>query len=85
VIRSSLIDPAAPVAFGDGLRCLSTTTLVRLTAVVTPTSTSTHVVGHGPMSGPGDFYYQLWYRNTPSTFCDPLAAFNLSSGVRITW
>jgi hypothetical protein len=46
---------------------------------------STHAFGHAAMAGPGTFYYQIWYRNTPSTFCDPFAAFNLSSGARIAW
>jgi len=46
---------------------------------------SSHVIGHGAMAGPGTFAYQIWFRNTPSTFCDPFAAFNLSSGRQITW
>ena len=35
-------------------------------------------------AGPGTFYYQLWYRNTPSSYCTP-AAFNLSSGRTLVW
>jgi hypothetical protein len=43
---------------------------------------STHIFGHD--SGPGIYYYQLWYRNTPSSYCTT-AAFNLSSGRTLVW
>jgi hypothetical protein len=85
VLRSNALDPSSPVVFGDGLRCLSTTSLVRLAATVAAGGTSTHTIGHGATAGPGDFFYQIWYRNTPSTFCDPLSAFNLSNGIQLTW
>jgi hypothetical protein len=74
-------DPAA--VFGDGLRCVGTGGLVRFGASAAAGGTSTHVAGHG--AGAGVFHYQLWYRNTPSTFCDPFAAFNLSNGLSVTW
>jgi hypothetical protein len=81
-IRSpSLESPAVP--FGDGLRCVGVAGLVRFGATAAAGGLSTHPVNHG--AGPGTFHYQLWYRNTPATFCDPAAAFNLSSGVAIVW
>jgi hypothetical protein len=84
VIRSDALDPAGPVVFGDGLRCIGAP-VVRLAATFATGGTSTHVLGHGVGAGPGAFYYQLWFRNSPVTFCDPAAAFNLSSGRSITW
>jgi hypothetical protein len=85
VLRSNALDPASPVVFGDGLRCVAASPLVRLAAATASGGSSTHAFGHGALAGVGDFFYQLWYRNTPSSFCDPLAAFNLSSGVSLTW
>jgi hypothetical protein len=85
VLRSNALDISAPVVFGDGLRCISTFPLVRLGATTASSGTSVHVFNHGVMAGPGSFYYQVWYRNTPSTYCDPFAAFNLSSGIRLDW
>jgi hypothetical protein len=85
VIRSPALDPASPVVFGDGLRCVGTTALVRLAPTVAVGGTSTHVFGHSAAVGPGVFYYQLWFRDTPSTYCDPSTAFNLSSGRTLTW
>jgi hypothetical protein len=85
VIRSNSLDPSSPVVFGDGLRCVNSFPLVRLAATVAAAGVSTHAFAHGVMAGAGSFYYQIWYRNTPSTYCDPFAAFNLSSGVRLGW
>jgi len=85
VIRSDALDPAAPVAFGDGLRCVAASPLVRLAATTAAGGASTHTFGHGAVAGSGTFYYQLWFRNTPIMFCDPTAAFNLSSGRTLTW
>jgi hypothetical protein len=85
VLRSPDIDAGSPIVFGDGLRCVSTTSLTRLAATVGVGGTSTHTFAHGAMAGVGDFFYQIWYRNTPSTFCDPFAAFNLSNGTTIFW
>jgi len=84
VIRATALDPGAPVIFGDGLRCVGTP-LVRLGAAFAVGGTATHTHGHGAMAGSGDFYYQLWFRNTPVMFCDPSAAFNLSNGRILTW
>ena len=83
VIRARTIEPS-PVTFGDGLRCIGTP-VVRLGGVVAFGGTSIHTFGHGTGAGGGDFYYQLWFRNTPVTFCNPTAAFNLSSGRTLTW
>ena len=83
VIRAPSLDVAAPVVFGDGLRCIGTP-LVRLGADIALFGTSTHTFGHGTMAGSGSFYYQLWFRNTPAMFCTP-AAFNLSNGRQLDW
>ncbi len=83
VIRAASLDAGAPVTFGDGLRCIGTP-LVRLGATAAAGGTSTHTFGHGTMAGTGDFYYQLWFRNTPSMYCTP-DAFNLSNGRIVSW
>jgi hypothetical protein len=36
------------------------------------------------MAGTGTFYYQAWYRNTPTAYCTP-AGFNLSNGRALDW
>jgi hypothetical protein len=84
VIRSNSLDPSSPIVFGDGLRCVNSTPLVRLAATVAVSGTATHAFGHGAGAGPGTFYYQLWYRNTPTAFCTP-AGFNLSNGEQLSW
>jgi hypothetical protein len=83
VIRGSALDPAAPVVFGDGVRCVGVP-LVRLAATFTAGGAAVHVFGHGAGAGPGTFYYQTWFRNQPAMFCTP-EAFNLSNGETITW
>jgi len=83
VIRGATIDPAAHVAFGDGIRCVGTP-VVRLGAASAAGGSSTHTFGHGSMAGSGTFYYQLWFRNTPAMFCTP-DAFNLSNGRTLIW
>ena len=70
------------LAFGDGLLCV-TGSVVRLGVSTTAQGAATFPVSHG--AGPGAFHYQIWYRNTPSTFCDAFAAYNLSNGQRVTW
>jgi hypothetical protein len=81
VIRSSALDPAAPVVFGDGLRCVGVP-LVRLGAAIASAGVSVHTFGHG--AGPGTYYYQLWFRNQPAMFCTS-DAFNLSNGSTLVW
>ena len=82
LIRSPAFqDP--PVVFGDGLRCISSTGVVRIGAVLAGGGSSQHTVNHG--AGAGTFYYQLWTRSLRATYCDPAAAFNLSNGLEIVW
>jgi len=85
VIRSPALDPASPVVFGDGLRCVGTSGLTRLAANQASGGVSVHTLGHGAMAGSGTFHYQLWFRSTPVMFCDPGAAFNLSNGQTLSW
>jgi hypothetical protein len=33
----------------------------------------------------GTYYYQLFYRNTPGTYCDGMSWFNWSNGLSLTW
>ena len=58
-----------------------------LTATVASGGTSTHLISHG--AGPGTFHYQIWFRNTPISFCvtsGPFSgAFNLSNGQSMVW
>lgn len=84
VIRDSTQE-ALPIIFGDGLRCVGTTSLTRLAATVATAGVSNHTFGHGTMAGTGTFYYQIWFRSTPTSFCDPVAAFNLSNGQTLNW
>jgi hypothetical protein len=77
--------PPRPVVFGDGLRCISTDGLTRLGATLASGGVAEHVFGHGAAAGPGVFYYQVWFRSTPATFCDASAAFNLSNGRTLDW
>ena len=72
---------AAPVVFGDGLRCTATP-LVRLRAAFAIGGTTSHAIGHN--TNAGTYHYQLWFRNTPGSFCTP-GAFNLSNGRSLTW
>lgn len=83
VLRASTIDPATPIAFGDGLRCVGTP-LVRLSATQASAGSVTHVHGHNAAVGSGLFHYQLWFRNAPATYCAP-DAFNFSNGRTLLW
>jgi len=89
MFRNNGIDPSSPVVFGDGLRCVdaaaSPSTFVRIGGAVANGGTMFNTVGHGAMAGVGSFFYQLWYRSTPLSYCDPSAAFNLSNGQSLTW
>ena len=71
------------VVFGDGVLCIAGA-VTRLAGTFASGGNSVHTFGHGTMAGSGDFYYQLWFRNTPAMFCTP-DAFNLSNGTRLTW
>jgi hypothetical protein len=84
VLRGDSLDSASPAIFGDGLRCVGTP-LVRLGASQAVAGVSTHTFGHGTMTGSGSFYYQLWYRSQPPSYCDPVADYNLSNGRTLTW
>ena len=67
--------------FGDGRRCIgSPDTRVNIARA----GQGTVRIGI-PAAPPGTAHYQLWYRNHPSGFCDPQAAFNLSNGLSIAW
>jgi hypothetical protein len=80
-IRSPLAQ-SPPVAFGDGLRCLSTAGLVRITSGLAGIGSIALPISHG--AGAGTFNYQLWYRSNPAGYCMP-EAFNLSNGLTIVW
>jgi hypothetical protein len=84
LLRSPAVDPAAPVVFGDGLRCVGAAAS-HMAAALAAGGMSTHPIVHEPGAGPGTYYYQAWFRNEPMSFCDPLAAFNLSSGRVLVW
>jgi len=83
LIRAPGLEPAGPGVFGDGLLCVAVP-IVRLGATFASAGTSIHRFGHGAMAGAGTFFYQAWFRNTPSMFCTP-SAFNLSNGRALTW
>jgi FG-GAP repeat len=82
VIRAPGLEAAGPAVFGDGLRCVGTP-VVRLAAGLASGGASAHVVGHG--AGAGLFFYQLWFRSQPASFCDPSAAFSTSNGRVLAW
>ena len=81
MIRAPDLDVGGPAVFGDGVRCVAAT-VVRMSATFASGGSSVHTLGHG--AGPGDFFYQLWFRNLPAMFCTP-DAFNASSGRALTW
>jgi hypothetical protein len=86
VIRANNLE-ASPVVFGDGLRCVGLTGFARLAATAAAGGVSTHVFGHGAAAG--TYFYQIWFRNTPVSYCVTTGAssgaFNLSNGYRLTW
>lgn len=75
--------PLAPQVFGDGLLCIGPANVVRVGSGIATAGSAQAALSHG--AGPGSFYYQLWYRSQPASFCDPVAAFNLSNGYELTW
>jgi hypothetical protein len=80
VMRST--SQQAPAAFGDGLLCLQPP-VVRVGSGTAVGGSGAVSLNHG--AGAGDFHYQAWYRSTPASYCDPLAAFNMSSGMTLPW
>lgn len=70
------------VVFGDGLLCLGGT-IQRLTNTTAHDGKVIFHLNHA--AGAGRFDYQLWFRNLPQAFCDPLLGYNTSNGVTLTW
>jgi hypothetical protein len=89
MFRNNGIDPNSPVVFGDGLRCVdsqaSPTTFVRIGGAIASGGVMVNTVGHAAMAGSGLFFYQLWYRSSPASYCNPTAAFNQSNGLLLAW
>ena len=85
LFRNSDLDPAAPVVFGDGLRCVNGPGVTRLGGTTAVNGTAVHTFAHGTMMGTGTFFYQAWFRSLPASYCDPSAAFNLSNGRFLDW
>ena len=81
VIRAPQLDSGGPIVFGDGVRCIASS-VVRMSATFASARRSTHALMHA--AGAGTFFYQLWFRNQPATYCTP-DAFNASSGRALTW
>jgi hypothetical protein len=71
-----------PVVFGDGLRCIGVP-IVRVRSGFTVAGAVNLGLTHG--AGSGAYGYQAWFRNVPMGFCDPSAAFNLSSAYELVW
>ncbi|MBI5365248.1 MAG: exo-alpha-sialidase [Planctomycetes bacterium] len=70
------------VVFGDGLLCLGGT-IQRITNTLAHDGKVLFPLNHA--SGTGRFDYQLWFRNLPQAFCDPLYGYNTSSALSLTW
>ena len=80
-IRSQVqANGGAGVLFGDGLLCLAAP-VTRLTGRISHGGLVSIPLNHG--AGPGNFHYQLWYRNL-GPFCTP-DKFNLSNGLSAFW
>lgn len=81
--------PFGPSNFGDGLRCIGGQ--LRRLAVV-PIVGGNACLGNGgtvPIhtSGqvtPGNYGYQVWYRDSNLSFCTALT-YNITNGIRATW
>jgi len=80
LVRDDELAPRSPV-FGDGILCIGAT-VTRVRAAFAIGGTATYSIGNGV--GAGDYYYQLWFRNTPAMFCTP-DAFNLSNAYKLSW
>lgn len=75
--------------FGDGIRCVSGS-VTRLGiqqnvagASAYPAQSDLSVSVRGGVAAPGQYYYQVWYRNA-AAFCTA-GTFNLTNGLRIVW
>jgi hypothetical protein len=80
VIRSPGLE-TVPQPFFDGVRCITTSGLVRLAASTAIGGASRHDLVHA--AAPGTYHYQVWYRSPPA-FCTH-APSNVSSGDSLTW
>jgi hypothetical protein len=89
---------AAPVAFGDGLRCIGGTLLrfyiehaVNGTASAPSAGEPSIKTRSGHLGDPITFgmtrYYQTYYRDSTTAFCPPPQGdnANISSALYITW
>jgi hypothetical protein len=80
-IRSQVqANGGAGAVFGDGLLCLGAP-VTRLTGRIAHGGQVSIPLNHG--AGPGNFHYQLWYRNL-GPFCTP-DKFNLSNALSAFW
>lgn len=79
---TSVAGGGAGIVFGDGLLCVGGT-ITRLGVAFS----SNGALGfpHVHAGGPGTLHYQLWFRNNPLAFCNPVAGYNFSNGVSLTW
>lgn len=84
LLRSPTLGPGGPTAFGDGLMCLGGMP-ARLGGSLATDCILEHSFNHGPAAGSGSFYYQLWFRSNPASYCNPTAAFSTTNGVTLTW
>jgi hypothetical protein len=83
VLLRSTTQQAATAAF-DGVLCLGAP-VVRVGSGSAAGGTATEAYTHGSMASPGLNLYQLWYRSTPMSYCNPAEASNLSNGYSLTW
>lgn len=70
------------VVFGDGLLCLGNP-IQRLAHASAANGSVQLSFNHS--GGSGSFDYQLWFRNNPLAFCNPVAGFSTSNGVTLVW
>lgn len=85
----------AGVLFGDGLRCIGGSPVIRLGIVSATGNASTYPSGVVPpnnvrisvkgfaVAGTA-LNYQLWYRDSDTQFCNP-QVFNLTNALTVTW
>jgi hypothetical protein len=86
VLRSNALE-SFPFRLHDGVRCIDLGGIVRLAATTASGGVSKHTIDH--VGGGGHFYYQIWFRNTPVSYCmtagPGMGASNLSNGWILTW